>query len=101
MQLKMGGKFHLKLNIGEKPIAKDEKHFGKRVKQYEKVLTGTRLKSVMLSETQPVLPVYFSVCRPASVLGGGKGWRECGILGCVIARFRIHRPGLRNAARLL
>jgi hypothetical protein len=66
-----------------------------------KLLKGKRLKSVMLSETQPILSVYFSVGRPASVSICGKGWRERGILGCVIALLRIHRAGLRNAARLL
>ncbi|CAL6279295.1 unnamed protein product [Bathycoccus prasinos] len=45
-----GGKFHLRLNIGERPIAnkyregKDEKTFEKRVKKYLKLLRGKRFK---------------------------------------------------------
>jgi len=105
MQLKMGGEFHLKLNIGERPIAnkyrgKDEKNFGKRVKQYVKLLKGKRLKSVALSRNQPWFSwVYFLVNGPASVLTGGERSRECGIFGCVIALGRMHRLGLRNSAR--
>ena len=52
MQTKTGGKYHLKLNIGERPIAnkyrgKDEKNFEKRVKQYVQLSKGKRLKPVL------------------------------------------------------
>jgi hypothetical protein len=52
MQLKMGGKFHLKLNIGERPI-ENKYHEGKRLKQYVKLLKGEHLKSVASCEIQP------------------------------------------------
>ena len=37
------------------PWGKDEKNFGKRVKQYVKLLKGKRLKSVALAGNQPLL----------------------------------------------
>ena len=48
MQRKVGGKFHLKLNIGARPIAnkyREEKNFEKRVKEYLKLLKGNRIVS--------------------------------------------------------
>jgi hypothetical protein len=85
MQLKMGGKFHLKLNIGERPIEKDEKHFGKRVKQYVKLLKGKRLKSVVSGGIQPSFClVYFSSDGSASISTGGERRGECGCLRAVL-----------------
>ena len=52
LQLKAGGKFHLKLNIGGRPIAykyregKMQQNFEKRVKEYLKLLKGKRRKPV-------------------------------------------------------
>jgi hypothetical protein len=52
LQLKMGGKFHLKLNSGGRPIehkyreGKMNKNFEKRVKEYLKLLKGKRRKLV-------------------------------------------------------
>ncbi len=76
MQLKMGGKFHLKLNIGERPIANKYRE-GK---------------------------MNFAWCTfwfdgSASILTIGKRSRECGIFGCVIALGHIQWLGLRNSAR--
>jgi len=50
MQPKMGGKPHLRLNNGERPIANKYRegkmnNFEKRVKQYVKLLKGKRLKA--------------------------------------------------------
>ena len=55
MQLKMGGKFHLKLNIGERPIANQYRE-GKMKSTLERELTvlkllkGKRLKSDVHAE---------------------------------------------------
>ena len=54
LQLKAGGKFHLKLNIGGRPIAykyregKMQQNFEKRVKEYLKLLKRKRRKPVLL-----------------------------------------------------
>ena len=41
--------------------------------------------------------MYFPVDGPASLSIVGKGQRECGTSGCVIAFCRIRRSGVRNA----
>ena len=52
MQLKSGGKLHLKLNTGERPIAnkyregKMKSTLERELKQYVKLLKGKRLESV-------------------------------------------------------
>ena len=102
MQLKLGGKFHLKLNIGERPIANKYRE-GKMKSTLERELTvreivGRETLEVRLAFWNSAARCTFQFGRPASVLICGKGWRECGILGCVIALLRIHRAGLRNAA---
>ena len=59
LQLKVGGKFHLKLNIGGRPIehkyreGKMNKNFEKRVKEYLKLLKGKRRKLVFNLITIP------------------------------------------------
>ena len=55
-----------------------------------KLLKGKRLKSVASAWTQPYLGlVHFLVDGPASMLFAGKGSRECGSFGSVIALDRI------------
>jgi hypothetical protein len=61
MQLKMGGKCHLRLNIEERPIAnkyregKMKRNSEKRVKQYVKLPEGKGRKSDMPLQIQPCL----------------------------------------------
>ena len=58
----MGGKFHLKLNIDERPIAnkyregKMKRTLKRELNQYLKLLRGKRWKSVV------VLAVIFTIC---------------------------------------
>ena len=64
MQLKMGGKFHLKLNIGERPIANKyrEGKMKRTLKRELKVREIVERETIEVSRvcwTQPVLPVYF------------------------------------------
>ena len=67
------------------PWGKDEKNFGKRVKQYVKLLVGKRLKSVMSSWIQPYFClVYFLDGRPACILTIGKRHWKCDSFRCVI-----------------
>jgi hypothetical protein len=55
-----------------------------------KLLKGKRLKSVMSAWTQPHLGlVHFLADRPASMLFVGKGVKECGSSGSVIALTRM------------
>ena len=60
MQLKVGGKFHLKLNTGGRPIAykyregKMQQNFEKRVKEYLKLLKRKRRKPVLAASYFPV-----------------------------------------------
>ena len=94
MQLKLGGKFHLKLNIGERPIANKYRE-GKMKSTLERELTvreivGRETLEVSLAIRNSAGKVYFSICRPASVLGDGKRPEEGGNLGCVIAFGWIH-----------
>ena len=77
------------------PWGKDEKHFGKRVKQYVKLLVGKRLKSVASSGTQPCFcEVHFLVWRASVHFDRWKKavwmWQY---LCCVIAFCHIHRSG--------
>src|SRR6266542_802758 len=82
------------------PRGKDEKNFGKRVKQYVKLMKGKRLKSVVSSGNQPrSCWVYFPSDGSASVSAAGQGPWERGISGCVIALGQMQWPGLRNSAR--
>ena len=107
MQLKLGGKFHLKLNIGERPIANKYRE-GKMKSTLERELTVREIVeretlevSLVVRNSTCFCKVYFPVNRPASVFGDGKGRRKVAIFGCVIAFGWIHRWGLRNAARLM
>ena len=76
MQLKMGGKFHLKLNIGERPIANKYRE-GKMKSTLERELT---VREIVGRETLEVRLAFWSSTarcilqfrRPASVFGGGK-----------------------------
>ena len=55
-----------------------------------KLLKGKRLKSVAFAWTQPCFGlVHFLVNGPASMLFAGKGVKECGSFGSVIAFARI------------
>jgi hypothetical protein len=54
MQLKMGGKFHLKLNIGERPIANKY-----REGKMKSIVERETIEVSRVYWTQPVLPVYF------------------------------------------
>ena len=55
-----------------------------------KLLKGKRLKSVTSAWTQPYFGlVHFLVDGPTSMLFAGKGVRECGSSGSVIAFIRI------------
>ena len=80
MQLKLGGKFHLKLNIGERPIANKYRE-GKMKSTLERELTvreivGRETLEVRLAiRNSACFKVYFSICRPASVFGG---WKRAG-----------------------
>lgn len=69
MQLKLGGKFHLKLNIGERPIANKYRE-GKMKSTLEREL---KVREIVGRETLEVRLACraCSVCRPASVFRGG------------------------------
>jgi hypothetical protein len=55
-----------------------------------KLLKGKRLKSVASTWTQPCLGlVHFLVDGPTSMSSAGKGVKECGSFGSVIAFARI------------
>jgi hypothetical protein len=99
MQLKVGGKFHLKLNIGERPIANKYRE-GKMKSTLERELTVREIVGRETLEVRLAMWIY-SLRRPASVSGGGKGFGEGSNSGCVIAPCWIHLWGLRNAARFL
>ena len=82
LQLKVGGKFHLKLNIGGKPIAykyregKMQRTLKRELKEYLKLLKGKQRKPVLVES-------YFSLR-----LRGGR---------CVLAPVRLGWAG-RNRA---
>ena len=95
MQLKLGGKFHLKLNIGERPIANKYRE-GKMKSTLERELTVREIVGRETLEVRLAIRVYSS-CRPASVFRGGKSRFEGSSFGCVIAFRWIHPGGLRNA----
>ena len=105
MQLKMGGKFHLKLNIGERPIANKYRE-GKMKRTLERELNSTWncWKGNAWSQSRhPGINLAFAWCTfwfdgSASILTIGKRSRECGIFGCVIALGHIQWLGLRNSA---
>jgi hypothetical protein len=90
MQLKMGGKFHLKLNIGERPIANKYRE-GKMKRTLERELNSTWncWKGNAWSQSRrPGINLAFAWCTfwfdgSASILTIGKRSRECGIFGCV------------------
>ena len=102
----MGGKLHLKLNIGERPIANKYRE-GKMKSTLERELT---VREIVKRETLDVSRVFrgsallfclvhFPADGSASILTDGKSAWECGSLGCVIALVRIRRLGSRNSAR--
>lgn len=70
MQLKLGGKFHLKLNIGERPIANKYRE-GKMKSTLERELT---VREIVGRETHAARLAIRgnSIGRPASVFRGGK-----------------------------
>lgn len=77
MQLKLGGKFHLKLNIGERPIANKYRE-GKMKSTLERELTvreivGRETLDVRLAVWNSAARCTFQIRRPASVFGGEKG----------------------------
>ena len=68
MQLKMGGKFHLKLNIGERPIANKYregkmKRTLKRELKYVKLLKGKRLQTADFWSSPGFSPVPLPLQR--------------------------------------
>jgi hypothetical protein len=71
MQLKLGGKFHLKLNIGERPIANKYRE-GKMKSTLERELTVREIVGRETLEVRHAIWIY-SIRRPASVFGGRKG----------------------------
>jgi hypothetical protein len=78
MQLKLGGKFHLKLNIGERPIANKYRE-GKMKSTLERELTvreivGRETLEVRLAIWSSAARCILQFGRPASVFGGGKGF---------------------------
>ncbi len=82
MQLKMGGELHLKLNIGERPIAN---------KYREGKMKSTLLKSVASTETQPCLGLVYFSARRVSVdfaprIMARERWHP---YGCVIVSCRM------------
>jgi hypothetical protein len=91
LQLKVGGKFHLKLNTGGRPIAykyregKMQQNFEKRVKEYLKLLKRKRRKPVPAAS-------YF----PDRLRLGRCGQRCQAWL--VWAEMRVGRPDLRVTA---
>ena len=70
MQLKMGGRLHLKLNIGERPIANKYRE-GKMKSTLERELT---VREIVGRETHAARLAIRgnSIGRPASVFRGGK-----------------------------
>jgi hypothetical protein len=82
------------------PWGKDEKHFGKRVKQYVNLLKGKRLKSVMLFGLSRSA-VYIIEWGQHQFWPLEKGKRKVAPPGELIASRRIQWLGLRNAACLL
>ena len=74
MQLKVGGKLHLKLNTGERPIAnkyregKMKSTLERELNQYVKLLKGKRLESSHVHcEFSLVTEVHFPVDGSASI----------------------------------
>jgi len=75
----MGGKFHLKLNIGERPIAnkyreEDESTLERELKQYDEIcLKETFEVSRVVTETQPCFLAWchFSVDGSGIILTVG------------------------------
>ena len=102
----MGGKFHLKLNIGERPIANKYRE-GKMKRTLERELNSmwncwkgnVWSQSCWVGISLADCWVYFLVDGPTSVLTARERWRECGTFGCVIALCRMWWLGLRKAVR--
>ena len=92
MQLKMGGKCHLKLNIGERPIANKYRE-GKMKRTLERELNSTWncWKGNAWSQSRPsginLALAGCTFCRTGQhqFRSLDKVLWECGILGCVIA----------------
>ena len=103
MLLKVGGRLHLKLNIGETPIANKYRE-GKMKSTLEREL---KVREIVEREALEVshaaqdsawlLLGVFLGSKPALVCVVGEAYGECGILGCVIALCRIRRRRPRNA----
>ena len=75
MQLKVGGKFHLRLNIGERPIANKYRE-GKMKRTLERELTVREIVKRETFEVRLVIvgSTFFKRCipmvnRPASIFG--------------------------------
>ena len=70
MQLKMGGKFHLKLNIGGRPIANKYRE-GKMKSTLERELKVREIVERETIEVRRALCDLSYYCRPASVCRAG------------------------------
>ena len=108
MQLKMGGKFHLKLNIGERPIANKYRE-GKMKSTLKRELNSTwncwkgnawsqsrRRDSALL-----LLGALSGLTGQHRFRAADKGEGKVAASGCVIAPRRKRRPGPRNPAQCL
>jgi hypothetical protein len=100
MQLKSGGKFHLKLNIGGRPIANKYRE-GKMKSTLERELTAREIVERETLEVSCVPWVSTLGAGQRRFLEGGQGLEECGTPGCVIASCLIPPLRSRTAVRPL
>ena len=109
MQPKMGGKFHLKLNIGARPIANKyrEGKMKRTLKRELKVREIVEMETLETSDGRVSISqgsrqggswCTRGVSRSASVWAVIKSWYECSCAfgGSVIAYHALSRAGLRN-----
>ena len=93
LQLKVGGKFHLRLNIGGRPIAKKyregkmQRTLKRELKKYLKLLKRKRRKPV---HCPVILPCPLFLCGLGAVAGRGRGWSGM-----------LHRKGALGWVRLV
>ena len=104
VQHKEGGRLHLRLNTGERPIANKYRE-GKMKSTLERELKVREIverEALRVSHAAGTQPSgVLSGRKPALICAAGEGRWECGISGCVIAQCWIQRRGSRNAARLM
>jgi hypothetical protein len=98
MQLKMGGKFHLKLNIGERPIANKYRE-GKMKSTLER--EAFEVSRIWRDSAELLLGVLLVRWVSINFDRGRKAWGMWLSSGSVIAPCCMPRLGLRNAARLM